>query len=829
MAESLATTTNVSMQPTTVSSNVVESLIETRQHCLKALTGIITLVTDIGDVLNQSDHVETPNNTHTILNHLKFIYSNVENLELRMCIVAPMKAGKSTIINAILGQNILPTRNTAMTVIPTEIELQVVKPNGNDEEPSLLMEKELIEQIKAMQQEIRVNLANSRTLEDLKGKLPEHTHLVPIAEEIRDAVGVNRILEERTVGTQHICTILQYINDVIRLHELLIPTEITASSRQLFKNLPRITAPYISLDDGNDMHETLGNLIVVDTPGPNENTTTNFLKEIIIRELKRTTVILVVLDYTALNTEADNIIKTEIMNIRHASNRDNDSFFALVNKVDRRRKGDMTPAQVYDHVYNTFHIGQNVVGHSTSGYVFEVQALRALLAKQFLTDLNDMNQNQSFQIKDLKSGSDFLAEAYGAAYDEEDPPTIDKAKRDAAKLWRRSGFETFLHGSIEKLIEKAAPRAIESALNHCQSYLHRLHENLTIREKLLCADEQALRHQSDALLADMQKVHDVMEKQRTALGDEQTRITTQFQMQFTQMKKETLGQLTRMLNDHGLFNVVDMNSAAMTIMGATTPPIFLRSSFHNMIWRIAKALGDQAVSGGILKFEKEFQGRNFIRDIERQICAISEAASVEVGVHVDKECDLACARLNQHLQENTKEILKTAQNRLANTFDIKFEKPPIFDPVYSASTDFELKLQKTYRPWWLLGLISISYDEGYVEGTTYQIRIDNMKRHCMKLLETHMSAIERELNKYLTDVLKQNFDQHFDKLRELLSLYLDYVNKSLDDQARTRDEKATLKVLLVEFIKQINDQIKVVTDIQKNFESRAYSTSVDAE
>jgi hypothetical protein len=99
----------------------------------------------------------------------------------------------------------------------------------------------------------------------------------------------------------------------------------------------------------------------------------------------------------------------------------------------------------------------------------------------------------------------------------------------------------------------------------------------------------------------------------------------------------------------------------------------------------------------------------------------------------------------------------------------------------------------------------------------------------MKLLETHMSAIERELNKYLTDVLKQNFDQHFDKLRELLSLYLDYVNKSLDDQARTRDEKATLKVLLVEFIKQINDQIKVVTDIQKNFESRAYSTSVDAE
>ena len=173
--------------------------------------------------------------------------------------------------------------------------------------------------------------------------------------------------------------------------------------------------------------------------------------------------------------------------------------------------------------------------------------------------------------------------------------------------------------------------------------------------------------------------------------------------------------------------------------------------------------------------------------------------------------------------------MKIAQNRLADTFDIQFEKPPSFDPVYSASTDFELKLQKTYRPWWLLGLISIPYDEGYIPGTTYQLKIDNMKRHCMNLLETHMDSIERELNTYLTDVLKHSFDQHFDKLKELLSLYHEYVNKSLDDQARTIDEKDTLKVSLVEFIKQINYQIKVVTDIQKKFESRAYSTLVDVE
>ncbi len=45
----------------------------------------------------------------------------VQNLELRMAITAPMKAGKSTIINAIVGQELLPSRNAAMTTLPTEI------------------------------------------------------------------------------------------------------------------------------------------------------------------------------------------------------------------------------------------------------------------------------------------------------------------------------------------------------------------------------------------------------------------------------------------------------------------------------------------------------------------------------------------------------------------------------------------------------------------------------------------------------------------------------------------------------------------------------------
>lgn len=48
-------------------------------------------------------------------------WRKVKELELRMAIAAPMNAGKSTIINAIIGQELLPSCATAMTTIPTEI------------------------------------------------------------------------------------------------------------------------------------------------------------------------------------------------------------------------------------------------------------------------------------------------------------------------------------------------------------------------------------------------------------------------------------------------------------------------------------------------------------------------------------------------------------------------------------------------------------------------------------------------------------------------------------------------------------------------------------
>ncbi|GAB1434106.1 hypothetical protein MASR2M32_03150 [Sphaerotilus sulfidivorans] len=47
--------------------------------------------------------------------------AKLEKLDMVLAVVGTMKAGKSTTINAIVGTEVLPNRNTPMTAIPTLI------------------------------------------------------------------------------------------------------------------------------------------------------------------------------------------------------------------------------------------------------------------------------------------------------------------------------------------------------------------------------------------------------------------------------------------------------------------------------------------------------------------------------------------------------------------------------------------------------------------------------------------------------------------------------------------------------------------------------------
>jgi GTPase SAR1 family protein len=220
---------------------------------------------------------------------------NVENLALRMAIVAPMKAGKSTIINAIVGQELLPSRNAAMTTLPTEIILTL------NEEPILTLSPQILT---VFQETL---LALKRKITALEGqareKIAQYPHLASLLERIQAMVVVS--IPAKIAGREQIVKTLADLNDIIRLCSVLDPLTDPLGS---IMEIPRIYTPFLR-SETTEQSNKLGNLVIIDTPGPNEAGENLRLTTVVYEELKKSSLVLIVLDFTQLKNEAAEQVK----------------------------------------------------------------------------------------------------------------------------------------------------------------------------------------------------------------------------------------------------------------------------------------------------------------------------------------------------------------------------------------------------------------------------------------------------------------------------------------------------------------------------------------
>ncbi|HEY9296437.1 MAG TPA: dynamin family protein, partial [Phormidium sp.] len=218
---------------------------------------------------------------------------NVSDLELRMAIVAPMKAGKSTIINAIVGQEILPSRNAAMTTLPTEI---IFDPRLA--EPVLTLVPQIQDIFRdtfiALQRKI-AELGLGRVQE----RMAQYPHLAKLPEKIQAMTGIT--IDSKISGRLPIINSLRALNDIIRLCSVLDPV---SDPLQSLIDVPRIYSPFYR-SGITDRADIAGKLVIVDTPGPNEAGENLKLVNVVAEQLQASSVILIVLNFTELNTKAE--------------------------------------------------------------------------------------------------------------------------------------------------------------------------------------------------------------------------------------------------------------------------------------------------------------------------------------------------------------------------------------------------------------------------------------------------------------------------------------------------------------------------------------------
>ncbi len=246
---------------------------------------------------NQSDY-RLGNEIEAVEQDLRYVKSDLEKVkqrELTMTIVAPTSAGKSMIINAIAGQELLPSRKTPMTILPTEIVF-----SQSATQAKLILNETLMSHLLEVWRQLHDRIQQIGEKEAINRAINAGF----ICEDLIDRIAKNPTpaIDSISIGSQLIESNLTTVNYVFRLANILgVPTDFLSSLTQI----SRVEAPFHAKLSSL---QSLSKLVLVDTPGITEYNSSN-LTDIVKDRLKASTLILVVVDYNTIGDKNQNEVK----------------------------------------------------------------------------------------------------------------------------------------------------------------------------------------------------------------------------------------------------------------------------------------------------------------------------------------------------------------------------------------------------------------------------------------------------------------------------------------------------------------------------------------
>ena len=728
---------------------------------------------------------------------------NVAKLELRMAIVAPMKAGKSTIINAIAGQELLPSCAVAMTTIPTEIVF-----NPQKQQSVLHLSKETIELFENLERQLKQK-AERLGIEPLQQRLSRYPHLSDLFAEI--AASNNSALAETVEGQEAITKVLNRLNHLIRLFSVIEPTQNPLSQ---LKKVPRIEAPSLSLS--NREQKGLGNLTIIDTPGPNEAGGLK-LTAVVEEQLRRSSIVLIVLDFTQLNSEAAETIKQQIQPIVESIGTDN--LYVLVNKIDRRRQGDLTPEQVKEFVIAD--LGLNA--ERDRDRVFEIAAIRAFTANKFLLEVQ---QNPGIELLQIKSLTSLAQEVLGIDWDEElDDITVEILTKKARKLWHKSGFAPFFDSAIATLMENAAEQCLSNALNLSRNHLLSIRDDLNLRYQAITQDTDKLQQEIQALESDLAYLESSRDRLST-IADIKIKLQQNLQTLLGQLKEKAAFDVESFFveEEYARANALekaDINARNLLLSNLGDFELLPKWVSDNL-----KA-GIEYKTAGIVSFKTELEAEYFTQEAVAKAKQRLEELILQIGEDVDTEVKQAKAELEKFLVDETSGIIERAKNRLQTAFEIELKLPsPAIAQEREIQIDkqlvktksrlvddgYEERLVKKRAWYYWFGVVPFykqeQYKKPYKKEDYYAVSVHEIVEQINSASVIFVGEIERKVITYLEQELHQQVDDFFIKLDRYLSSYLQSLHQAQSDRELDLGQRKTRSTNLSQLVPKTTDYIE---------------------
>ncbi|WP_238013647.1 dynamin family protein [Dactylosporangium sp. AC04546] len=232
---------------------------------------------------------------------------------LKIAVVAPMKAGKSSVVNALLGERLLPVRDMAMTVTPISVQIR-----SGVHEPRLLADEEAWLTVRSLAERL-AKLGGG--LLRLAGELPE---TLPVVTSLR--TGAWYPFPLTVSGTRAVYDRLVFASDVCRLAVTAgLVTGRVPAMRVVTGPPPELAGP---------TRADACRIEFVDLPGPGEARLDATLSAAVAEQLRTSDGVLIILNYRHLQSVAQEALAEEIAGWRQ--DRPHAPVLVAVNHIDER-------------------------------------------------------------------------------------------------------------------------------------------------------------------------------------------------------------------------------------------------------------------------------------------------------------------------------------------------------------------------------------------------------------------------------------------------------------------------------------------------------------
>jgi GTPase SAR1 family protein len=721
-------------------------------------------------------------------------------LELRLSIVAPMKAGKSTIVNAILGAGVLPTRNSAMTSVPTEI---VDDPSCVDD-PELWIPEATLARFNTLWVHLHQTVRKLGPEASQKA-ISEYPELQSLVLQIGEQVEVPFV--SRISGIQAIQETLVLVNDLFRVAVFLDGSDALAGIKEF--ELPRLRSRFLRSSPvlSESKH---GTLVVVDTPGPNEARQHHLLEQVVAEQLGQTSLVLLVLDFTQLNTQAAELVSKEVQAVSRIVGED--SVFIIVNKIDERDDKGMTSEQVRQFVAGHLSLKKPI----PESRIFEVSAKRAFRAADFLREYDKGSVEQRGRVHSWPSAIALAPLIFGATQWKEDleDSTGEQLAKRAKRLWGLSGFDAFLTHAVERLLSEVAPRALRVALGVARAHLATLRNDSRLRHKAIRASTATV----ESELANLDRELRSLEESRRSVDERLREVERDL--------REHLKALRRRLQP-----VIAEDVRRFFKANEDSGDSFLASLIKKGKRFVARQLGDPF--GGvsrIAEFDSLAEAQVFANEAIEFALSKTRPQIERALETTNRRVEVTRREFERVLSVETAPILQRAAERIKRQFDVtlEFPRPRLVNPLEKLSLakhvtkikpgGFEERTEYERR-WYTFFLYRHEVKFKVKVDDKYTVSLNEVAHQVEQAVHRSVGELEVGFDDFLATDFKNGIDEYFGGLRKYFQFYRQALEEAAQAQRMSLEQRdVTLRELdaLDEESSQVLHSLDALRPVFKN-------------